>query len=738
MANQYEPTTIPSLTYHNTYFIPLFLVVMMMLSSNACRRSPETRFNSLLEKGDNHYSQHEYEEALAAWNNALLIRFDEPGLYRKMGHAYLRLAYFDKAEESFRKATIIAPNASDIWLELAKLQLAAHDITAAESSWDHINLDKNDPHLYILYGDLMAIKNHLDQAVSAYLKALNINPDEDLALIKLASCHLAQGKIDQADTLFKSVELKKTHSAKVLFEMANYYKLTQNLKKADEYFQRAINKNPEDLGLRSMLAEFYFEIGQVEQSLQTLRDVLSKAPENRFLKKFLVEVLLRNGNMDEARSILSELAEKQEKDLELSLLYGKYYLLIYNPIIAISHFKRAVEKEPFFPLAHYLLALAYMACGQISLAQNSLIQVLSLDRQFTDAELTLADIYYKKKEFDLSLEHVNRILKREPENFRAHLIIGNIFLAQDNHDQAITHFETARLLNPDSASTLYFLGLASHFSNKLKRAFRLYLTLLHKNPNFMDATLDYAMMLTKQGKAESAITYLKNALGQSQKNEFLYYILGEVYLATGNDESASKNFKKAMTINPQLIGSYIKLSEIYKRDSDSRRQVAVLKSCIENFPEFSEGYIKLGDCYRKEGDYENAIETIEEGVAINPDSAKLANALAWLYLEKKTKLNKVFNLAQFAYQRLPEDPAVADTLGWVYYHKKFFTQAVWLLKDALSRDPNNPIIHFHLGKTFHSLGNRKSAIESLNRALALELTPANRWESERICRQLQE
>ena len=715
----------------------LLVVTLCAVSFTGCFRSSEARFQNWKRKGNEHYARREFEQALIAWEKARSIQPDNANIYRKMGKAYVGLARVDEAAQSFYKAIEIAPGSQASWFELGKLQLAIRNVRAAEASWEYIRKNKNDPYTYVFYGDLMVAKKELEDAVTAYRKALLLKSDLDIALVKLASCYFAQGKRDRAKSVFTAIASKNHTSSDVLFQMANYYKMADELENAEDYIVQAINAEPENLVLRNTLAEFYFEFGDYSQARTTIRKILSQAPQNRFAKKLLVEVLLSEGSMDEARSILDELALEKANDLELYLLQGKYCLFNRDAVRGQSFFKLAVEKEPNFPVGHYFLAISYLLGGQMSLAQGSLIEALTLDRDFRDAELVLADIYYKKQEFDLSFEHVRRIIEREPENFRARLIMGNILLAQGQHDKAILEFDAARVLHPESTSPKYYGAFVSQLTNDIETALHLYLSVLQQNPDLMDATMAYAIMLVEMGEAKIVESYLNEAIALSPKNAFLHHILGEIYAIIGKKKAAIACFKQAISLNSKLIVSYMGLLRIYRKGSNFKELALVLDTCIKNFPEFSEAYIQMGELYRQQGRYDEAIEILTTAINRDPESPKLANCLAWIYLEEGVSIDKAFKLAQFAYQRLPEDPAVADTLGWIYYKKNLFTQAVWLLKDALSRSPDHPIIHFHLGVTFNAMGNQKSALENLGRALALELDVAHRKEAESLYQQLQ-
>lgn len=721
-----------------TQMVQLLGAITLMFSVSGCFwQNQDAKFERLKRKGHEHYVRREFEQALAIFNKALSIRPNHVGIHRKIGKTYVKMAQVDNAAEAFYRAIEIAPDSPDIWFELGKLQLASHNVSAAEASWEHIKVKVNDPSVYTFYGDLMAVKRQLADAVTAYLHALDLSPNLDVVRVKLASCYLAQGKMDLAKSSLSPVTSKKVDSSRVHFQLANFYRIAGNLRLVEDHMIYAIMAAPDDLGLQNAIAEFYFDSGNYKLAQIALKKILGQAPKNRFIKKFLAETYLMQDNFKEARSVLDELGQEQNSDLELHLLNGKYYLLKQDTVSSMSHLKLAVEKEPNFPFAHYLLALSYLAGGQMALAQGSLIEALTLDSTFTDAELMLSDIYYKKEEFDLSFKHAERITEKEPENFRARLIMGNILLAQKKYGEAIEKFNAAHLLHPESSSPDYYIAFTSQLSNNIESSLQHYLSLLKQDPDLMDATMAYTMMLVEIGEATAVENYLTDVLSKFPGNHFLHHILGEVYLKTGRQKKAIASFRKAIRINSDLITSYMRLVQIYQAESDQKQLTKVLNECIGQFPYYSGAYIQMANLHHTNGAHDKAIDILEKALRRAPESPKIANCLAWLYLERGASIDKAFKLAQFAYQRRPEDPAVADTLGWIYYKKKLFTQAVWLLKDALSRTPDHPTVHYHLGMTFNAMGNEKSARENLGRALALNLDTVYREEAKRVFEQLE-
>ena len=105
---------------------------------------------------------------------------------------------------------------------------------------------------------------------------------------------------------------------------------------------------------------------------------------------------------------------------------------------------------------------------------------------------------------------------------------------------------------------------------------------------------------------------------------------------------------------------------------------------------------------------------------VNAKFAPAENNLAYFYAERGEKIDEALNLAQGAKERLPDDPHVADTLGWVYYKKNVYSRAIAYLKEAAEKLADNPTIRYHLGMAYFKNGNKEEAKRELRKALDLD------------------
>ena len=60
-----------------------------------------------------------------------------------------------------------------------------------------------------------------------------------------------------------------------------------------------------------------------------------------------------------------------------------------------------------------------------------------------------------------------------------------------------------------------------------------------------------------------------------------------------------------------------------------------------------------------------------------------------------------------------------DTLGWVYFKKGLYDNAISEFTDSLEKMPDNAIVNFHLGMAFYKKGDRDKARSQLEKALSL-------------------
>jgi tetratricopeptide (TPR) repeat protein len=128
----------------------------------------------------------------------------------------------------------------------------------------------------------------------------------------------------------------------------------------------------------------------------------------------------------------------------------------------------------------------------------------------------------------------------------------------------------------------------------------------------------------------------------------------------------------------------------------------------------------IGALYDAQKKSDLAKKYYEEALRVNGQFAPAANNLAYILAENDTDLNRALELAKLAKEKLPEDPGVMDTLGWVYYKKGLYDSAIVEVADSLEKIPDNAMVHYHLGMAYFKKGKSDKARSALEKALALD------------------
>src|SRR5439155_22915746 len=94
-----------------------------------------------------------------------------------------------------------------------------------------------------------------------------------------------------------------------------------------------------------------------------------------------------------------------------------------------------------------------------------------------------------------------------------------------------------------------------------------------------------------------------------------------------------------------------------------------------------------GTTNEKQKEYVKTKARFEDALKRGPKSATAANTLAWILSEQRGNIDVALNYAQAAREQQPEEPNIADTLGWIYYKKNAYLRAATLLKEAAEKLP---------------------------------------------------
>ena len=201
----------------------------------------------------------------------------------------------------------------------------------------------------------------------------------------------------------------------------------------------------------------------------------------------------------------------------------------------------------------------------------------------------------------------------------------------------------------------------------------------------------------------------------------LPYLMGEVLLSQKKYDQAEVQFQKALQLMPKVDEIYIMLAEVNVQQNQSDDAVNVLKQGLEVNPDSEKLLFSLASTYEISGRFDDAILIYDQLLKKDPGNVLAANNLASILTDRKgdkASLERALKLAT-AFES-SNQPALLDTLGWVYFKLNDFNRAAPLLKKAVDAAPKSGVLHYHLGMAYYKKGDKAAAKTELTRAFATE------------------
>jgi tetratricopeptide (TPR) repeat protein len=135
------------------------------------------------------------------------------------------------------------------------------------------------------------------------------------------------------------------------------------------------------------------------------------------------------------------------------------------------------------------------------------------------------------------------------------------------------------------------------------------------------------------------------------------------------------------------------------------------------------------------GQKRESIQQLKTAIKKEPFHVMALNYLGYTYAEQGTHLEEAEDLIKRALKFSPNDGYILDSLGWVYFKKKKFDEAVIELEKAWKLAPNDPAIGEHLGDVYVKKTLWEKALKIYRRILEI---PPTAKEKETLLKKIKE
>lgn len=233
-------------------------------------------------------------------------------------------------------------------------------------------------------------------------------------------------------------------------------------------------------------------------------------------------------------------------------------------------------------------------------------------------------------DFAAATGHYDRSLAARPD-FPAALVAKARALRELGRlDDALAAARRATSRSPEMAEAQNLLGMCLADRGELSAAIAAFETAVQRNPRSDQALNNLAKALADAGRFDEAIRRYEEALAVNPSFAVAALNLGQTLLGRGRAAEGERYLRQAVRLEPLLFEARAALAECLAQRGESAAALAVMREPVERHPKLPAARTALADWLEARGDYAGAAAALRAGLAALPESAELANNLAWL------------------------------------------------------------------------------------------------------------
>lgn len=303
------------------------------------------------------------------------------------------------------------------------------------------------------------------------------------------------------------------------------------------------------------------DTGHADEALKTIADLREKHQEIRGLDRVEGLAFYAESKLPQADAAFAAALKEDSNDIESAQMRGLTLFRLGRPADAIPLLELAGAQGSLGKAdPNYILALCYMDTHRYDNARHAFAAQFGFPPDSAEAYLVAARMLLRREYLPIAQSYAQKSVELEPSLPLAHELLGEIALAGDHLDEAISQFEQERAHNPLEGSIYDRLGDAYNRAAKYDEAQRSLQEAILLEPNSTGPYILLGKTMLRKGDAVAAATYLQRAEQMDPANYITHSLLGQAYRLLGRHDEATRETETAQRLQtasePKLSSSH--------------------------------------------------------------------------------------------------------------------------------------------------------------------------------------
>jgi len=304
--------------------------------------------------------------------------------------------------------------------------------------------------VYKSLGFLYSRNKQIDNAISSYLKALEMDKDDANLYYNLSLLYEGMGQKEKADTyLSKAVDLRSGDTGgrlKLSESLINKGKLDE----AETYLKDVLEKEPESLEAWLLMAIIWEKRGNREALKTAYENILALDPESKNVIYNLGIMEYEKGNLSKTRSYLEKYIKSSPGDSDAHAFLFDIYRKQNKEDLAFTEAKTIIKLKPK-DTGYYHYIFEYLnGLGDYEEIVEVMEEAIKNNPKNSDIRKYLVVAYLNTGRDDLAVEEIKEVLNSKPDDITLLFQLARLQEKREKYEEALAAYKKIIDISPEN------------------------------------------------------------------------------------------------------------------------------------------------------------------------------------------------------------------------------------------------------------------------------------------------